>query len=517
MATAYKSFAGLLAAAIIPVCASAAYNDVGVSARVTGLGHAYTAVADDAYSVYYNPAGLGTLDRKEFASSYSRLLVGLTDGSNIQNSFLTYAHPINDGQSGTIGAAWNYFTLDSFYRESSLFASYGRQLTREDRTDPIYGGFSLKFLNRSLGGTGVASNSLTNTGVATNNADPILQSTTRSNFDLDLGLLWKLTPRWNLGFQTQHLLEPNIAFSPDQTDKLGRNIKTGVAYHTPFTTLSSDAGLLAAPDGSIDKHIALAGEKWLPTLLYGSFAIRGAIAMGSRDFRQLSMGLSYKIHHMQFDYGIGMPVGGLAQTNGTHRVGLTWRFGSSKQADQLLGEMLLENLAVSAPVGSSEFNKQATALGAYKRKAVDALLRDADSEAQLGHFANAHDRTRQAVSLSPKDQALADLDEKYRTAGAYFPDIYVELKQPAGAATHDGVMKFITGKDKEAMASLVNARNLKCTKARFSPTKGTMSLTVAIATKSNNHFSHPGVILNTVTSAWINLNTTPLPHNICSG
>ena len=166
--------------------AFAAVVAVGVSARVTGLGHAYTAVADDAYSVYYNPAGLGTLDRKEFASSYSRLLVGLTDGSNIQNSFLTYAHLINDGQSGTIGAAWNYFTLDSFYRESSLFASYGRQLTREDRTDPIYGGFSLKFLNRSLGGTGVASNSLTNTGVATNNADPILQSTTRSNFDLDM-------------------------------------------------------------------------------------------------------------------------------------------------------------------------------------------------------------------------------------------------------------------------------------------------------------------------------------------
>ena len=33
-------------------------------------------------------------------------------------------------------------------------------------------------------------------------------------------------------------------------DKLGRNLKLGGAYKTPFTTLSADARLMAAPDGS---------------------------------------------------------------------------------------------------------------------------------------------------------------------------------------------------------------------------------------------------------------------------
>ena len=40
------------------------------------------------------PAGLGTLDRAELGTTYSKLLTGLSDGSNPSNSFIAYAHPI---------------------------------------------------------------------------------------------------------------------------------------------------------------------------------------------------------------------------------------------------------------------------------------------------------------------------------------------------------------------------------------------------------------------------------------
>jgi tetratricopeptide (TPR) repeat protein len=450
----------LLGLSLAPLSARAAYDDVGTSARVTGMGMAYTAVADDAYSIYYNPAGLATLDRPEFASSYSRLLTGLSDGSNLQNSFLAYEHPLDGGRNGTVGTALNYFTLDSLYRETSLFASYGRTATREDNPNPVYLGVTGKYLNRTLGGTSAASNSITNTGQVTTTPDPVLQSTSKTNFDADLGALWRVRPNWNVGLQIQHLLQPNIAFSPSQSDPLGRNVKLGAAYRTPFSTLSTDVDFMTAPDGSLDKDLNVGVEKWLPTLLYGSFAVRGGLGFGSRDYRTLSLGLSYKIHRMQFDYGFAIPVGGLTQTSGSQRVGLTWRFGAPKQADALLGEMLLENLASSAQVGTPEFNKQAAELVAYKRKAVDSLMRDADAEAQLGRFENAHQRSRQAASLAPRDTVLAELDERYRTAGAYFPDLSADLHTPGGAATHDGVMKFIAGKDKEALASLANARAL---------------------------------------------------------
>lgn len=452
--------AALAALFVLAPSSRAAYQDVGVGARVTGLGRAYTAVADDVYSIYYNPAGLATLDRKEFGTTYSRLLTGLSDGSNLQNSFLGYAHPLDDGRKGTLGVAWNYFTLDSLYRESSFFTSYGRRVTREDRPDPIFLGASFKLLNRSVGGTSAATNAISNTGQALGTADPVLAKNSKMNYDTDLGLMWRPRPRWTLGVSIQHALEPNVAFASADSDKLGRSLKFGGAYKTPFSTLTGDLDLLSAPDHSLDKVLAVGVEKWLPTLLHGSFGVRGALSLGTRDHREVSMGLSYKIHRMQVDYGFALPVGGLTSTNGSHRVGLTWRFGAPRQADVLLGEMLLENLSSPAQVGSAEFNKMADELVAYKRKAVEALMREADAEAQLGRFMNAHERSRQAVSLAPRDAVLVELDERYRTSAAYFPDLSGDLHKAAGAATNDGVMKFIAGKDRDALVALANGRAL---------------------------------------------------------
>lgn len=43
------------------------WNPFGVGARAIGMGQAFTAIADDASAVYYNPAGLAQLDHNELA------------------------------------------------------------------------------------------------------------------------------------------------------------------------------------------------------------------------------------------------------------------------------------------------------------------------------------------------------------------------------------------------------------------------------------------------------------------
>jgi hypothetical protein len=167
----------LLVAAALPLVATplfAAYDDVGVSARAVGMSNAFTAVADDVYAIHYNPAGLATLNRPEFASSYSKLLMGLSDNSNLQNSFLAYEHPLKDGRWGTAGLAWNYFTLDNLYRESSLYMSYAHALAEESMPGKLYGGVSFKYLNRSLGSVPGATAAVGPTGIV-GGTDPVLQ------------------------------------------------------------------------------------------------------------------------------------------------------------------------------------------------------------------------------------------------------------------------------------------------------------------------------------------------------
>ena len=167
----------------------------------------------------------------------------------------------------------------------------------------------------------------------------------------------------------QHFLEPNVAFQSGATDKLGRSIKLGAAYRTAWSTLALDVGFPTAPDGSLDKTAAIAAEKWLPTLLYGTVGLRGSLAVGTRDLRQLAFGVSYKIYRMQFDYGFSMPLGGLA-TSGSHRVGLTYRFGRARAPEPTIGEAILENIQDLADVGTPEFRYQMEELTLFKRTAI---------------------------------------------------------------------------------------------------------------------------------------------------
>ena len=75
--------------------ASASFEEVGVGARTVGLGGAFTAVADDALALYYNPAGMAHLNRKEISASYGLLQTGLGDQSKIFNSNIVYVHPFD--------------------------------------------------------------------------------------------------------------------------------------------------------------------------------------------------------------------------------------------------------------------------------------------------------------------------------------------------------------------------------------------------------------------------------------
>jgi len=440
--------------------ASAAYDDLGVSARVMGLGNAYTAVADDAYSVYYNPAGLAQLPRPEFGTAYAKLYPGLSDNSNLQNTFLVYATPLEGGRQGGLGFGLDYFSLDNLYHETSLYASYGRDLLPGILPDKLYGGLSLKYLNRGINPGSLANAPVSDTGQILNGeVDPVLQNTSKTNIDLDLGFLYKLDPRWTLGLTVQHLLEPNIAFG-STPDPLDRNYKLGASYRTPFALLSGEIDDETAPDYSREEIATFAAEKWLPTLQFGTFGIRGALSAGTQQYRALSVGLSYKIYKMEFDYGMSVPFGGIANMYGTQRIGLTFFFGRSRTPEPAFSEALLEDMGQLAQVGTPEFKAQMENMARYQREAMENFLSRARVLSGQGRFADAYGEVEQAIAISSAEPNLEESAQRLKAVSAIYPEVENFSSDPVQVAVYEGILDFLSGQNEAAVKSLDYARSI---------------------------------------------------------
>lgn len=136
---------------------------LGVGARGQAMGGAFTAVADDVTSIYYNPAGLAIMGRSGMTFDYTRWLADMDFG------FVGVAADL--GSAGTVGVSLTYFsaiddmaitTVDDPDGNGEVFGAnsfavsvaYARQLT-----DRFSIGFNPKYIRENIatmGATGLA-------------------------------------------------------------------------------------------------------------------------------------------------------------------------------------------------------------------------------------------------------------------------------------------------------------------------------------------------------------------------
>lgn len=114
-------FAGILSLAVliaVPALADENNSSAGTSvfnflkidvgARPIAMGGAFTGVADDETSLYYNPSGLTNLEGRHFIAGYHNNIF------DMQSGFLGYVHPVSPDHR--VAAQINYLSYGDFIR-----------------------------------------------------------------------------------------------------------------------------------------------------------------------------------------------------------------------------------------------------------------------------------------------------------------------------------------------------------------------------------------------------------------
>jgi outer membrane protein OmpA-like peptidoglycan-associated protein len=173
---------------------------IGNGVRAVAMGSSFTAVGEDVYSLYWNPAGIGLLEAPEVAGSYVKLFdnvdgMGLYTGAAAIPNF-----PVAQGNTGVGFMALTSGTFDSTDPLSSVkaasgnasdllvFVSYGSLVS-----ESISAGATLKVIQRSLSGADPSSyqtDPVTGDSVATRSVNY-----RATGLGADLGALWESPDR----------------------------------------------------------------------------------------------------------------------------------------------------------------------------------------------------------------------------------------------------------------------------------------------------------------------------------
>ncbi len=82
------------------------FQKIGMGARATGMGNAFTGVSDDVNAVFWNPAGLGLAKGTQFTLTHGEWLIGVT------HEFFAFSQ--NIGKDGGFGGSVGYLDSGSF-------------------------------------------------------------------------------------------------------------------------------------------------------------------------------------------------------------------------------------------------------------------------------------------------------------------------------------------------------------------------------------------------------------------
>ena len=334
----------------------------GMAARPVGMGEAFTAVADDASAISWNPAGLAHVSRWQAVGMYDAA------GNGLGVSYAAAAIPVGSGTAAASVTALNWGTWEvrdatGFRTGSGSGLDYALALayafTIPGRTGGT-AGFAVERVAEAVGGSLV--------GVSAGGQIPVSETFTA-------------------GFSIQHFGPKADGFSLPATARLG------VAWQAwDGGTLALDGGY-GLTDHAMQVAVGVESRVWKVMSLRAGY--RKALANDAlAGLAGLTLGAGFRRGRLGLDYAY-QPFGDLAVS---HRIAFLYGLGPSEEVEKDL------EFREAQPIGLTTLGDKPTVgtiPSAELEKDAEQAYRDAQAALAAGDGERAKAKAETAVQLNP--------------------------------------------------------------------------------------------------------------------
>ncbi len=272
---------------------------INVSARAVGMGGAFTGLADDESALYYNPAGITSIEDSKYIVGYHNYFF------DMQTGFLGYIKPINEKR--TIGFYLSYLNYGSFTQTAqtgSVIGDFGGgdllfALSIAQKKDHnISYGLTAKFIYERI-------DTYTATGAAFDLA--LKYNSDRGRFGAGIMLQ-------NVGVQLSSL--------GTTKDKLPSTIRSGISFKPRGVPMTITSDLILPFDNDMIFAIGADYYNFKPFYIrlgWNSFGSNYKATNSNASLTGLSLGCGFDIKKMQISYAFSPS----ADLGDSHRITVT--------------------------------------------------------------------------------------------------------------------------------------------------------------------------------------------------
>jgi len=276
---------------------------VGAGARALGMGGGFVSVADDASSVYYNPAGLPRLEYQELSAMHMSLMEGT------MYDYAAWAYPTPS--LGGFGLAFMRLGTDDIIRRegfvetgtfgysySQFLVSYGRRLRGH-----LSAGLTLKMLYQSL-------DIYSDWGVG-----------------LDFGMIAEPVKHLSIGLTVRDMIPATLELNTAE-ETLPITVVAGLALH--------DLALTDRIGGTVSIDLEKTENRDVRVHTGAEMVFdRAYVLRAGYDRDNLSFGAGFQHDRFKFDYAYKV----LDYIDDSHRFSISYQIGTSVSEQTRIDEM----------------------------------------------------------------------------------------------------------------------------------------------------------------------------------